>query len=511
MSGYSSQLLSSLHTILCAPSQTTPIKKAWTELDKDMHVEQDGFVQQVPTFHCSLDTNRTLSQSSVGLDRSPVCERTFEDSEENEDLELDDVFTNDYVVQIFPRKRKRLHGDRYPPFSLSFGSSDPPTPTTSSLISSENENSFKYFSITGNYNLNNNEMGEDSNSTNEICHNDCHGNTNCGIENSSSPDRTYESLFSPVFSFHNNTGSYDGQVLLPTDVAALPNGQASLPDEYTTPSYTHDIQSCDSSGYSQPGIQQVTINDNYSEHCKENNGVTQETEGLSHIDIPPVLHYSSPVFCTEQLDPFYLIKFLPPLSSDVHNRPPALPRQTRRTPEYCLVLDLDETLVHCSLSKLEFANFSFQVEYDNELFEVFVKLRPHFHEFLERVSKQFEVILFTASTKVYADKLMDLLDPARRLVRHRLFREHCVCVGGNFIKELGILGRDLAKTIIVDNSPQAFGYQLSNGVPIESWFTDESDRELLNLLPFLESLLDQDDVRPKIREKYRMHELIPQD
>ncbi|XP_071690907.1 uncharacterized protein [Rutidosis leptorrhynchoides] len=211
----------------------------------------------------------------------------------------------------------------------------------------------------------------------------------------------------------------------------------------------------------------------------------------------------------DEFDPYFFIKNLPELASVVPTfRSALLPKQTRSCPPTTLVLDLDETLVHSTLEPCVDADFTFSVNFNLEDHKVYVRCRPYLKEFMDKVAGLFEIIIFTASQSIYAEQLLNILDPKRKVFRHRVYRESCVFLNGNYLKDLSVLGRDLAHVIMIDNSPQAFGFQVDNGIPIESWFDDRSDHELLSLLPFLQSLVGVEDVRPLIAKKFNVKERI---
>ncbi|KAM4705830.1 CTD small phosphatase-like protein isoform 2-T2 [Rhinophrynus dorsalis] len=159
----------------------------------------------------------------------------------------------------------------------------------------------------------------------------------------------------------------------------------------------------------------------------------------------------------------------------------------------CVVIDLDETLVHSSFKPINNADFIVPVEIDGTIHQVYVLKRPHVDEFLQKMGELFECVLFTASLAKYADPVADLLD-RWGVFKARLFRESCVFHRGNYVKDLSRLGRDLSKVIIVDNSPASYIFHPENAVPVQSWFDDMTDTELLDLIPFFEGLSKEENV-----------------
>ncbi|RXM95109.1 Carboxy-terminal domain RNA polymerase II polypeptide A small phosphatase 2 [Acipenser ruthenus] len=158
----------------------------------------------------------------------------------------------------------------------------------------------------------------------------------------------------------------------------------------------------------------------------------------------------------------------------------------------CVVIDLDETLVHSSFKPISNADFIVPVEIEGTTHQVYVLKRPHVDEFLRRMGELFECVLFTASLAKYADPVTDLLDK-HGVFRVRLFRESCVFHQGCYVKDLSRLGRDLGRTLILDNSPASYIFHPENAVPVVSWFDDLEDVELLNLIPVFEELSQADD------------------
>ncbi|KRX10774.1 HAD-like domain [Pseudocohnilembus persalinus] len=149
--------------------------------------------------------------------------------------------------------------------------------------------------------------------------------------------------------------------------------------------------------------------------------------------------------------------------------------------KYTLVLDLDETLIHLtSLSKLE----------------ADILIRPYIEEFLKNMSQYFEIVVFTAALQSYAQPIIDSIDP-EKYISASLYRQHLKFQNGKYIKDLSYLGRDLSKTIIVDNLKDNFSAQEENGYEIKDYYGDVNDCELELLEKILMEIVEQqvEDVR----------------
>jgi RNA polymerase II subunit A small phosphatase-like protein len=167
-------------------------------------------------------------------------------------------------------------------------------------------------------------------------------------------------------------------------------------------------------------------------------------------------------------------------------------------PKLSVVLDLDETLVHANFTPPELYDFTVEVPSEGRNVTVYIQKRPGVDEFIRTVAREFDIFIFTASLVSYALPVMQGIlpcFPAERI----LWRGHCRLVKGFIVKDLTIFRRDLARVVLVDNSPQSFLLQPQNGIPISTWVGDYTDTTLMEqLLPFLRCCASISDVRSVI-------------
>ncbi len=143
------------------------------------------------------------------------------------------------------------------------------------------------------------------------------------------------------------------------------------------------------------------------------------------------------------------------------------PKNDNDKREYCLVLDLDETLIH------------YIEEEDEE--NAYVKVRMGAENFINILSEFCEIVIFTASTQYYADIVLDGFE-CKDKIDYKLYRQHTDLTDDTNVKDLSKLGRDLSKVIIIDNIEDNYQLQPNNGLNISDFEGDDNDNELLFLL-----------------------------
>ena len=174
------------------------------------------------------------------------------------------------------------------------------------------------------------------------------------------------------------------------------------------------------------------------------------------------------------------------LNNNIHASAPYIKKKSEK--KYCLVLDLDETLIH-NLN-LPFGSYFF--------------VRPGLFDFLEKLHDIFEIIVFTASKKNYAYSIINKID-YKNYISNILHKKYITYDDGIAVKKLDLMGRDLNKLIFVDNLETCAKYNKKNLYCISSWYNNIYDNELHKLQEKLISIANSgkynDDITKGLLEK----------
>ena len=163
---------------------------------------------------------------------------------------------------------------------------------------------------------------------------------------------------------------------------------------------------------------------------------------------------NSTILCSKILNNSNINKIIPPYISYPNKK------------EFSLVISLDETLIHFKSGSIK----------NNK---GVIQLRPGINEFFEAIKPYYEIIIFSNGNKKYTDLIVNSIDEKKTYIDYRLYRDHCITICNDFVKDISRIGRPINKIVVVDNIPQNYRLHKENGINIKSFYGDKSNDKIL--------------------------------
>lgn len=167
-----------------------------------------------------------------------------------------------------------------------------------------------------------------------------------------------------------------------------------------------------------------------------------------------------------------------------------------------LILDIDETLIHGATTQLA-------DEPDAMAPWCFLYKRPHVEQFMQFCREHFRVAVWTTATPEHARFCLSHICEQDYPFEFIWTRERCSQVrdriglydigpGYHWVKSLSKIKRHgyrLEQTMMVDDTPSVLERNYGNLIRIDAFKGDPDDRELLRLMPYLQNLKGEDNLR----------------
>lgn len=142
--------------------------------------------------------------------------------------------------------------------------------------------------------------------------------------------------------------------------------------------------------------------------------------------------------------------------------------------QFILVMDLDETMI----STVFISDCKFNI-----------RIRPYLTDFLNYCNDFFDIYVYTASIKQYADVVIDKIENDYNVkFKGRYYRSSCTFQDNVYMKNISIIApsNNIKDILVIDDNKFCYGSDQQNVINITKWTDDIRDDSLKYLIKFLE-------------------------